>query len=109
MGRHGMGDEGGLGMRGHIEQLPSGAWRVSVPLGKDPTTGKYRRSMRTVQGKRDDARRELTTMLHELDTGNYVEPAKATVGEFLDRWLRDYAAAVIDKPKTRVYYRTIVK
>jgi integrase len=29
--------------RGHIEQLPSGSFRVSVYAGTDPVTGKPRR------------------------------------------------------------------
>ena len=30
-------------------------------------------------------------LLHELDTGVYVEPARMSVGDYLEKWLDDYA------------------
>jgi len=95
-------------MRGHIEELPSGAFRVSIPLGKDPKSGQYLRSSQTVKGTKKDAERTLTKMLHDLDIGSYVEPAKQTVAEYLEQWLKDFVATKVDKPKTRRSYEMIV-
>jgi integrase len=96
-------------MRGTIEKLPSGSWRVTVSLGKDPTTGKYVRSRQTVDGTKKDAERKRTEMLRALDTGTYVEPTKLTLGAFLERWLRDYVGANIQKPKSREFYSSITR
>src|SRR5215472_16706606 len=87
-------------MRGTIEKLPSGKFLISVFLGKD-AEGKWIRTRRTVEGTKKDAERELTKMLRDLDTGGYVEPAKLTVREYLERWLRDYVATHVEKESTR--------
>jgi integrase len=47
-------------------------------------------------------------MLHQLDTGNFVNPGKLTVGDFLRQWLRDYAEAGV-RATTREGYRIIVE
>ena len=41
----------------------------------------------TVQGRKRDAERKLTELLHNLHRGEYVEPSKMTVGEWLSEWL----------------------
>jgi integrase len=96
-------------VRGHIEELPSGAFRISIPLGKDPVSGEYRRSSLTVQGTKLEAGRQLTKMLHDFDIGNYVEPGKLTLAEFLNRWLTDYVAIHVSKVATRESYTRKVK
>jgi hypothetical protein len=37
-------------MRGTIVKLPSGSYRIQVSLGKDPVTGEYQKTRRTVRG-----------------------------------------------------------
>ena len=54
-----------------------------------------------------DAQRELARLLHELNTGAYVEPARMSVSEFLDRWLTDYAKAKVS-PKTYERYQEMI-
>jgi integrase len=96
-------------VRGTIEKLPSGSWRITVSLGKDTATGKYVRSRETIEGTKKDAERKRTEMLRALDTGSYVKPTKMSVGEFLERWLRDYVGANIQKAKSREFYTSIVR
>jgi integrase len=43
-----------------------------------------------------------------LDTGGFVKPAKLTVGDFLRRWLCDYAATNV-RPRTLEGYRAVVE
>jgi hypothetical protein len=40
---------------GHIEQLPSGSWRVKVYAGKDPLTGREVRFRQTCKTEVADA------------------------------------------------------
>ena len=58
--------------------------------------------------QKKDAERELTKLLHELDTGGYVEPHKLSVAEYLECWLADYVAHAVS-PKTAERYTEIVR
>ncbi len=77
-------------MRGYIQQRGN-SYRLGVSLGKDPATGKYKYLWETVRGNKKTAEKRLSEILHQLDTGNFIKPAKTTVGEYLKRWLSDYA------------------
>jgi hypothetical protein len=64
---------------GHIEQLPSGSWRVKVYGGTDPLTGREIRLRKTW---------ELSTLAaawHHAYSGPHPDLARAL--EFYDRWL----------------------
>jgi integrase len=81
-------------MRGHVRSydLKNGEkrWAIVVYEGKCPgKDGKLRDSHRWTRGFRTkkQAQTELTRILKTFDDGSYVEPAKETLGEFLDRWL----------------------
>lgn len=81
-------------MRGHIRsyELKNGErrWAIVVYEGKRAgKDGNLRDSHRWTRGFRTkkQAQTELTRVLRTLDDGSYIEPAKETVGEFLDRWL----------------------
>ena len=71
--------------RGHIEQLPSGSFRVHVYAGTDPVTGRQRRLRETCP---DDATAAATLgrLLNEADGGRFPDRA-ATLGQALDKYL----------------------
>ena len=94
-------------MRGTIKQRAKGSWSVILDLPRDPATGKRRRKWITVKGTRKKAETKLTELLRQLDTNSYVEPSKLGVGEFLQRWLQDYAATNV-RPRTIEGYRDII-
>jgi len=75
-------------LRGQIRKRGD-SWAVIVSLGRDPLSGKYRKKWHTVYGTKKEAERELARLLHQVHSGEYVEPAKTTVREFLERCLRD--------------------
>ena len=81
-------------MKGHIRRRGRRSWAIVIDVGRDPN-GKRRQRWHTVQGTKRDAERELARLVHSLNTGEYVEPNKLTVAEYLQRWLVDYA-----KPNT---------
>ena len=99
-------------MKGHIRRRGKNAWAVKIDHGTDPVTGKRRTKWHSVKGERGkpptraDAVRLRTKLLYELQEGSYVEPAKLTVAELLDKWLADAANAV--RPKTHERYAEIV-
>ncbi len=93
-------------MTGHIRARSPGSWELRYFLGTDPATGKRKYATATVRGGRKDADKELRRLLRTVDTGDYVDPAKITVREWLATWL----AAVRDEiaPKTHERYSEIV-
>jgi integrase len=62
-------------------------YRFVVDIGADPVTGKRRQLTRTFDRRRD-AQAELVKVLHEVNRRTFTVPARTTVGEYLDEWLR---------------------
>lgn len=77
-------------MKGHITQPSPGSWSLVIDLGRDEN-GKRKQKWITFRGGKREAQRELNRILHEMDTGAFVEPSKLTVSQYLERWLADYA------------------
>ncbi|MDY6918451.1 MAG: site-specific integrase [Chloroflexota bacterium] len=95
-------------MRGYIRKRGKNSYSLTVSLGRDPETGKYRQHTETVKGTKRDADKRLAELLHQLDTGAFMSPGKTTVADYLERWLADYAQANL-APRTFEGYRTIIR
>ena len=76
--------------KGHIQQLPSGSFRVKVYAGTDPVTGKARLLRQTCP---DEAavHAALSWMLVEADGGRFPDQ-HATLGQALGKYLEEVAA-----------------
>ena len=62
-------------------------WRIRVALGKDPVTGKYRKSpSRTVHGTKSEATKALMEYRAEIMDASAVRPSDITVGEYAARF-----------------------
>lgn len=94
-------------MKGSLVQRGASWWAV-VDLPRSPD-GKRRQKWHklTATGKRQ-AQQELSKLLADLAGGTYVEPGKLTVGEYLERWLADYAKPNV-AAKTYERYEGIVR
>ena len=93
--------------RGHIRQRSKknkDSQTVYIYLGVDPVTGKKKYKTEVVHTGKRDAERRLTELLRQHDTGEYVEPSKESVAEFLEHWFRDYAETHVS-PRTLEGYR----
>lgn len=74
---------------GSIRQRPDGRWEARFSLGADPGTGKQIR--KSVYGAtQKEVRKRMTEAIAAFDAGNYFEPSKLTLGEWLDIWLSEY-------------------
>lgn len=82
-------------MGGYVRRRGRGSWEVTVDLGRDPATGRRRRRFLSTRGTKRDAERALAEALHQRDTGIDISPGKITVGDYLRRWLRDYAEGAV--------------
>jgi len=74
----------------------------------DHTTGKYKYHWVTVKGTKRDAEKRLAEIVHQLDNGTFIKPSKITVGEYLERWLRDYVWSNL-APRTAKGYESIIR
>ena len=93
-------------MKGHIKKRSKKSWSIVLYLGRDES-GKRKQKWHTVQGTKKDAEAELARLINEVNTGDYVEPSKMLVREYLDRWLKDYAGQAAS-PKTLERYHQII-
>jgi hypothetical protein len=80
--------------KGHIQQLPSGSFRVKVYAGTDPVTGKERLLRQTCPDEAA-AHAALGRMLAEADGGRFPDQ-QATLGQALGKYLE-----VADASRTR--------
>jgi hypothetical protein len=97
-------------MRGTITQRkkdkngkPTGPWTIIYDIGPDPSTGKRRQKSEVVKGTKRDAQKRLAEVQHQLNTSDYLKPTKANLGDFLDRWLRDYVWPNLSPETAQVY------
>jgi integrase len=95
-------------MRGHIRRRGERSWELKFDTGVDALTGKRTTRYHSFKGTKRDAQAELVRLMEAARTGTYVDPSKATLGEFLDRWERDWAVTNVT-PKTFERYRELLK
>jgi integrase len=94
-------------MRGTLKQRSKGTWTLWLDLPRG-TDGKRRRQTLTVQGTKKQAEAKLAELVHQLDTGDYSQPNKSTLGVFMAQWLRDYAWPNLS-PETAQVYEVITR
>jgi hypothetical protein len=96
-------------MRGSIKRRYKGSWSLILDLGreKDPVTGLEKRKQKwvTFHGTRKQAEKKLTDLLGDANRGEFIEPSKRTLGDWLTEWL-DKA---ITPPKKRIRTYTLYK
>ena len=74
---------------GSIRQRPDGRWEARITVGANPGTGKPVR--RSIYGDTQAAvRKEMTSLLREIDRGTYQTPSRIIVKEWLKTWLETY-------------------
>jgi len=79
-------------MTGHIRRRGEQSWELKFDLGLDPLTGKRITKYRAFKGSKKEAKVELVKLINAAHHGDYVDPSKTTVSEFIERWLRDWVA-----------------
>ena len=79
-------------MRGSLKKRYKGSWSLILDLGyqpdpQDPTKRRRKQKWITFTGTRKQADAKLTQLLHQTDTGTFVEPSKMTLATWLPQWL----------------------
>jgi integrase len=62
-------------------------WNIILSLGLQPD-GKYKQKWVRFHGTREQAEQKLNELVGEVQHGEFVEPSKLTVGQWLDEWLK---------------------
>lgn len=86
-------------MKGHIRERSPGKWAIVLDLYDE--TGKRRRKWHSFSGTKRQAQEECARLVTALKAGNYIEPTKQTVAEFLDEWLTFIKPSVSQKTHER--------
>ena len=94
-------------MKGRIRRRSKNSWELTIDLGRD-AQGRRQRKFLSVRGKKADADRRLREVLASLDRGLPLDEGRVTLGEFLQRWIRDYAEPHT-KPRTAERYESDVR
>lgn len=92
---------------GSIYQRKDGRWVAQATVGRDYETGKPKRV--TYYGKtRKEVSEKLSTALHDVQSGTFVEPTKVTFATWLDTWLNEYAKPQV-RPTTFDSYEYLIR
>lgn len=93
-------------MRGQIRKRGK-SWAVIVYLGRNPHTGKKQRKWYT-HATRHEAEAHLAQLLVQVQAGGGVPPTRLKLEDYLEQWLRDYAAGAL-APSTLLSYTRIIR
>ena len=93
-------------MTGHIRRRGERSWELKY----DVTAGDGRRKTRyaSFKGTKRDAALELAKLITAAAAGEQVDPSRVTVGEFIDRWHRDWCKPNVS-PKTAERYEELMR
>ena len=89
-------------MKGHIRERSPGHWAIILDA-RDPQTGKRKRRWHSFQGTKREAQVETARLISELQSGTAVDPSRITLGAYLDRFERDWAALHTSAASARRY------
>ena len=99
--------QGETQMTGHVRRRGKKSFELKFDAGNDPVTGRRRVRYVSFKGTKHDAEIELARLVSENASGAGIDPSKATLAEFLDRWDRDWAISNVEG-KTIERYRELI-
>jgi Phage integrase, N-terminal SAM-like domain len=94
--------------RGHIRRRGRRSWELKFDASADALTGNRRIRYVSFKGTRREAALELARLVVQEAAGEGINPAKTTLGEFLDRWERGWAELNVS-PKTFERYSELLR
>jgi integrase len=94
-------------MTGHIRRRSEHSWELKFDVGADPITGKRRIRYSNFKGTKREAEIELAKLVAANAAGEGVDPSRATIAEFVNRWEQDWAASNVG-PKSLERYRQLL-
>jgi len=75
-------------MKGSVKKnSQTGKWDFVVDIGKDPLTGKRKQKKKRGFNSKKEAEEALARLINEVNEGEYIEPSKMTLKQYLREWL----------------------
>src|SRR5262245_57762796 len=96
-------------MKGHITQRGKRSWRLKFDAGRDPVTGKRKIQYHTFRGTKREAQIKLAELIAAVGSGQYVEPSKMRVAEFVRERVNQWEAAGDISARSAERYRQLVE
>ena len=100
-------------MRGSTRKSGKNTWDLIFDLGyrTDPTTGLRKREQKSVRfkGSKQQAQTKLTELVRAANRGEYVEPSKTTLIDYLRTWLEKSVKPPMRRPETYRVYKSIIE
>jgi integrase len=93
-------------MKGHLVRRGERSYRLKYDI---PGNGKREIRYVTLRGTRKQAEAEAAKILASLATGLHVDPSTETVSAYVERWLKDWAAANVSNQTFEGYAQMLRK
>ncbi len=93
---------------GHGRRRGARSWEIKFEVGRDPQTGGRKTAYRSFKGTKREAEAELAKLVVAAAVGTSVDPSRITVAEFVEQWLRDWAAGNVS-PKSAERYGELLR
>jgi len=94
-------------MKGHLEKRGKGSWTIVIDRGRNPITNKRERIYKSVAGRKQVAEKVMVEILHQLETGTYIDPTNITLGQYLKQWITTYVEPNLAPKTIRTYVMEI--
>ncbi|MDR1914913.1 MAG: site-specific integrase [Clostridiales bacterium] len=82
---------------GTVAKRADGTWWARITICTDKGGKQVRKAF--YAKTRQEVQRKMNSALNDLNKGNYIEPSKMTVSQWMDTWLKDYKRLTV-KPTT---------
>jgi integrase len=93
-------------VKGNLTRRGKTSWRFKYDV---PSNGKRATRYVTLHGTKAQAQAEAAKIVANLATGLHVDPSTETVAAFVDRWLKDWAAANVSNQTYEGYEQMLRK
>ena len=93
-------------MKGHIRERSPGHW--AIVIDEPSESGKRKQRWHSFKGTKREAQAKLHELIASIRKGDYVEPSKLTVAEYVRGRISQWAAAGEISPKTTERYTELL-
>lgn len=93
-------------MKGYFRKRGN-TWSYTVDVGKDPATGKRKQKSKGGFKTKKEAQQALNEVMSKVYKGDYQEPEKMNIKEFMNEWLEVYAKNKVKETTLKNYKRAV--
>src|SRR6516162_11158869 len=79
-------------MKGHLRERSPGHWAIVIDV-RNPQTGARKRKWHSFRGTKREAQVECAKLIAAVGKGDYVEPSKTTVADFVRARISQWEAS----------------